>query len=390
MAKAAAAAMKPARRVLVTGAARSTGRRLVAALAAEKGIAKVIGVDMDLPAEPFPLPDAGEKGRRGRRSGKIEFLAGGLRSQALTEAVRTSGIDTLVHLGATAEPLAAGGRATMKDQNVLGTMQLLAAAYHAPELRRVVLKSTTAVYGSAPDDPAVWTEGMPHETPRSGFGKDAIEVEDSVRSFQRRRPDVAVTVLRLANQVGPTVSNPLTRYFELLACPVVFGFDPRLQFLHEDDTQRVLRRAVLGQAAAGTFNLAGDGVVLLSQAVRIAGKPPLPIPEPLVGLAAELLRRTIDFSPEQVRFLQFGRVADTGKAHERLGFTPEWSSLAAFEDFASRLPHLVTEERVAEAQKAALDTLARAATWLRRFAGAAGAAGSAARTVGARGSGAGS
>jgi UDP-glucose 4-epimerase len=381
------APVEPTRRVLVTGAARSTGRRLVAALAAEQGITKVIGVDMDLPAEPLPAPGAGGKGGRGRTRSKVELLAGGLRSPALIEAVRTSGIDTIVHLGATAEPLAAGGRAIMKEQNVLGTMQLLAAAYHAPELRRVVLKSTTAVYGSAPDDPAVWTEGMHHETPRSGFGKDAIEVEDYVRSFQRRRADVAVTVLRLANQVGPTVSNPLTRYFELPACPVVFGFDPRLQFLHEDDTQRALLRAVLGPVTAGTFNLAGDGVVLLSQAVRIAGKPPLPIPEPLVGLAAELLRRSIDFSPEQVRFLQFGRVADTGKARERLGSAPEWSSLAAFEDFASRLPHLVTEQRVAEAQKAALDTLSHAATWLRRFAGI---AGSAARTAAARSPGAGS
>ena len=135
--------------------------------------------------------------------------------------------------------------------------------------------------------------------PRHGFGKDAIEVEDYVRSFDRRRPDVAVTVLRLANQVGPTVDNPLTRYFELPVCPTVLGFDPRLQFLHEEDTAEVLRRATLGPAQRGTFNVAGDGVVLLSQAIRIAGKPPLPIPEPLVNRVAELVGRTVDFSPSR-------------------------------------------------------------------------------------------
>src|SRR4029450_9508647 len=130
-----------------------------------------------------------------------------------------------------------------RERNVLGTMQLLAAAYHAPHLRRLVLKSTTAVYGSSAADPAVWTESMSHETPRHGFGKDAIEVEDYVRSFDRRRPDVAVTVLRLANQVGPTVDNPLTRYFELPVCPTVLGFDPRLQFLHAEGTaEGVVRR----------------------------------------------------------------------------------------------------------------------------------------------------
>jgi nucleoside-diphosphate-sugar epimerase/1-acyl-sn-glycerol-3-phosphate acyltransferase len=315
---------RTSRCILVTGAARSTGQRLIAALASNQRVARVIAVD-DLPL-PEVLPD------------KVEPLQASLDSPALIKALQTEGVDTLVHLGISAEPEAMGGRAVMKERNVLGTMQLLAAAYHAPDLRRLVLKSTTAVYGSTPSDPAMWTESMPHEAPRSGFGKDAIQVEDYVRSFDRRRRDVTVTILRLANQVGPSVTNPLTRYFELPTCPTVLGFDPRLQFLHEADTERVLERAVLGPAVRGTFNVAGDGVLLLSQAIRVAGRPPLPIPEPLVSVVAELLRRTLDFSPEQVRFLQFGRVADTTAARDRLGFTPKWSSLDAFRDFAeSRL-----------------------------------------------------
>jgi UDP-glucose 4-epimerase len=334
--------------ILVTGAARSTGRRLVGALAGDPAVERVVAVDELEPDERFP--------------DKVEHLAVDLRSPALVRAVQSAGIDTCVHLGVTAEPRAAGGRATMKERNVLGTMQLLAAAYHAPDLRRLVLKSTTAVYGATAGDPAVWTESMDHETPRHGFGKDAVEVEGYVRSFERRRPDVAVTVLRLANQVGPTVDNPLTRYFELPVCPTVFGFDPRLQFLHEEDTAEVLMRSTLGPAARGTFNAAGDGVVLLSQAIRIAGKPPLPVPEPLVNRVAELVGRTVDFSPEQARFLQFGRVADTTAARQQLGFFPKWTSLHAFEDFAAtRLRKLVTEEQVARLEHEALDLLRRAA-----------------------------
>jgi UDP-glucose 4-epimerase len=335
------------RRILVTGAARTTGRRLVGALAGDPAVERVVAVDDLEPTEPFPA--------------KVEHLAVDPRSPALVRTVQSAGIDTCVHLGVAAEPRAAGGRATMKERNVLGTMQLLAAAYHAPDLRRLVLKSTTAVYGAAAGDPAVWTEAMAHDTPRHGFGKDAIEVEDYVRSFDRRRPEVTVTVLRLANQVGPTVDNPLTRYFELPVCPTVLGFDPRLQFLHEEDTAQVLLRATLGPARRGTFNVAGDGVVLLSQAIRIAGKPPLPIPEPLVGRAAELVGRTIDFSPEQVRFLQYGRVADTSAAAEQLGFTPKWTSLRAFEDFAARLRRLVTEERVLRLEREALGLVRRVA-----------------------------
>jgi UDP-glucose 4-epimerase len=342
---------EPSRRILVTGAARSTGRRVVAALAADPSVASVVAVDDAPAAEPF--------------GAKVEFLQADLGSPALVRVLRSTGVDTCVHLGVTAEPQAAGGRASMKERNVLGTMQLLAAAYHAPELRRVVLKSTTAVYGSAPGDPAVWTESMEPGTPRHGFAKDAMQVEDYVRSFDRRRPDVTAIVLRLANQVGPTVENPLTRYFALPVCPVVFGFDPRLQFLHEEDAEAALVRAVLGPVTHGTFNIAGDGVVLLSQAIRIAGKPPLPIPEPLVPSATELLRRTVDVSPEQVSFLQFGRVADTTAARVELGFAPRWSSLQAFEDFAAaRLTGVVTEERVARVERDVMTALRTAAAWL--------------------------
>ncbi|HEY2959289.1 MAG TPA: NAD-dependent epimerase/dehydratase family protein [Actinomycetota bacterium] len=338
------------RRILVTGAARSTGRRVVAALADDPSVDSVVAVD-DAPAfEPF---DA-----------RVEPLRVNLGSPALLRALRETEVDTVVHLGVAAEPRAMGGRAAMKEHNVLGTMQLLAAAYHAPELRRLVLKSTTAVYGSAPGDPALWTESMEPGTPRHGFAKDAMQVEDYVRSFERRRPNVTVTVLRMANQVGPTVENPLTRYFALPVCPVVFGFDPRLQFLHEEDASAALLRVLLGPVAHGTYNLAGDGVVLLSQAIRIAGKPPLPIPEPLVPYASELLRRVVDVSPEQVSFLQFGRAADTTAARVELGFAPSRSSLEAFEDFAAaRLRGVVTEERVARLEQDLLGALRRLAAW---------------------------
>ncbi|HEU4898335.1 MAG TPA: hypothetical protein VFX88_12340, partial [Actinomycetota bacterium] len=116
----------------------------------------------------------------------------------------------------------------------------------------------------------------------------------------------------------------------------------------------------MGPVVPGTFNVAGDGVVLLSQAIRIAGKPPLPIPEPLAGRVAELVGRTVDFSPEQMRFLQYGRVADTSAAADQLGFLPKWSSLQAFEDFASRLHRLITEDQVLRLEHEALSFLRRA------------------------------
>ena len=90
----------------------------------------------------------------------------------------------------------------------------------------------------------MFTEDMePKRLPRSGFAKDSVEVEGYVRGFSRRRPDVAVTTLRFANCLGPGIETPLSAYFELPVIPTVLGFDPRLQFVHEDDLLDALRHA---------------------------------------------------------------------------------------------------------------------------------------------------
>ena len=75
----------------------------------------------------------------------------------------------------------------------------------------------------------------PRAQPRTGFGKDSLEIESYVRGLARRRPDVVVTTLRLANLMGAGVDSQVTRYLSLPVVPRVMGFDARLQFLHPSD-----------------------------------------------------------------------------------------------------------------------------------------------------------
>jgi UDP-glucose 4-epimerase len=219
-------------------------------------------------------------------------------------------------------------------------MQLLAACQKAPSVRKFVLKSTTAVYGSSPRDPALFTErANPNALPRSGYAKDAVEVEGYVRGFGRRRPDVSLCLLRFTNFIGPRIETPLTRYFSLPVIPTVLGFDPRLQLCHEDDGLEVLRLATL-EDRPGTFNVGGSGVLLLSQAIRRVGRPSVPIPPPAVNVAGQLFRRVglADFSPEQMRFLEHGRVADMTALSTEFGYTPAYATAEAFEDFVRTHP----------------------------------------------------
>ena len=310
--------------VLVTGVSRDLGRRFARAAAADPAVARVIGVDV--------VPPRGD-------IGDVSFVRADIRNPVIAKVIAKEDVDTVVHMSVIATPGTAGGRNTMKELNVIGTMQLLAACQKAAGLRNLIVKSTTTVYGASSRDPAMFTEDMePRRLPRSGYAKDAAEVEGYVRGFARRRPDVRVTMLRAANVIGPQVESPITSYFRLPVVPTVLGFDPRMQFLHEQDLIGVLRHAVVNDVP-GTFNVAGDGILVLSQALRRLQKATVALPSFAVSGVGSALRRArlADFSPEQTSFLTFGRGVDTTRMRDLLGFHPAFTTAEAFDDFGSTI-----------------------------------------------------
>jgi UDP-glucose 4-epimerase len=178
-------------------------------------------------------------------------------------------------------------------------------------------------------------------TPKFGFPKDVVEVEGYVRGFARRRPDVTVTMLRNANAIGPRFVSPLVSYFSLPVIPKPLGFDARLQVIHYDDLLAALHHATLA-GIAGTFNLAGEGVMMLSQAIRKLGRPAAPMPGFAINGLARALAPTgavpIGFSAEQIRYLTYGRGLDTTRMRDVLGFRPAYTTEQAFEDFVRSIP----------------------------------------------------
>ncbi|MDQ4008696.1 MAG: NAD-dependent epimerase/dehydratase family protein [Actinomycetota bacterium] len=325
--------------VLVTGVSQDLGGRFARSLAADPDVDRVIGVDV--------LPPRA-------RLDDVHFVRADIRNPVIAKVIVGEGVDTVVHMSLLATPGRAGGRAAMKETNVIGSMQLLAACQKAPRLRKLVVRSSSAVYGASPRDPAMFTEDMaPKRMPREGFAKDSVEVEGYVRGFSRRRPDVTVTMLRYANLIGPAVDTPLTRYFRLPVIPTVLGFDARLQFCHETDALDSLRLAV-SEDVHGTFNVAGDGMLTLSQVIRRLGRPAVRLPGFVASRVGGALRsaRLADFSPEQAEFLTYGRGVDTTRMRGVLGFHPRYDTAGAFADFAHSIrPGVVDPDRVAAAER---------------------------------------
>lgn len=315
--------MTAGKRVLITGIAGSLAGLLAQRLEQRDDVAYLVGVDVREPHHDLT---------------RTEFVRADIRNPLVARVLTAAEIDTVIHMSTVAAPGQAGGRARMKEQNVIGAMQLLAACQKTDRIRRFTLKSTTAVYGSDYSDPALFREqDTPRVPPQSGFAKDATEVEGYARAFARRRKDVRLTILRFANLLGPDVHSTFASLFSLPVVPSVLGYDPRLQFVHEDDAVEMLMRTV-NEDIAGIYNVAGPGALYLSQCVRMVGRVPAPVPLPLVNVVAALLQRSqrVDVSPEQLRFLQFGRVADITHLRTELGFEPAFSSREAFEDFLAR------------------------------------------------------
>lgn len=332
--------------VLVTGVSRYLGGRMARMLTGDPDVDRVVGVDVIPPRQDL---------------GGAEFVRADIRNPIIAKVIAAADVDTVVHMGVIATPMQAGGRMSMKEINVIGTMQLLAACQKSPSVQRLVVKSTTSVYGAGPRDPAMFTEDMePRHSPVSGWAKDSVEVETYVRGFARRRPDVSVTTLRFANFLGPVVRTAMSEYFRLPMVPVVMGYDARLQFIHEDDGLRAIHEAAVGDQP-GAYNVAGDGILLLSQAIRLAGQVPFPLPFAAVSVAGRAMISTglADFSPEQVRFLTYGRGVDTTRMRTMLGFEPKYTTREAFESFVTGrgLRTVITPERVATVERTLVTAL---------------------------------
>ena len=310
--------------VLVTGACRFLGGYLTARLVQNPLINKVIAVDAIAPSKDML-----------RRMVRAEFVRADIRNPFIAKVIRNGDVDTVVHAAAASYAPRSGGRATLKEINVMGAMQLFAACQKAPSVRRVILKSTSEVYGSHPHDPVVYAEDRSaRRPPREGFARDSIDIEGYARGLGRRRPDIAVTILRLANMIGPAMDTALSRYLAGPLVPTVLGHDARLQLLHEQDALGALERATMA-GRAGTFNVGGSGIIMMSQAIRRSGRVAVPVPK-LGVMALESLRkatRNAELSRDQLDYLSYGRVMDTTRMRTELGFQPKWTTLEAFDDY---------------------------------------------------------
>ena len=304
------------RRVLVTGADMFWGGRMIQALESDPSMDVILGMGTRAPSVPFE---------------RAEFVRVDQTYSILNRIVKATQVDTILHTFMITNSTTVPRRA-LHEINVIGTMNLLAAAGTAgSSVRHIVVKSSTLVYGSSASDPNTFSE----DTPRTSAVKNSVEralveAEGLVRDFSEDNPATRVTVLRFANVLGSHLTTPISRNLSRPLCPSIFGFDPLLQFVEEDDVVRALLHVTRG-GIPGLYNVAGDGRLPWSEVAHICGSRLIPL-SPFSPLKLRPLSRLFDLPAELEDLLRYGRGVDT-RRFAATGFVYNTSSAGAVRSF---------------------------------------------------------
>lgn len=311
--------MRDRRVKLVTGVAGHWGAAVARRLLENEDF-RVIGLDVEAPQPPIE---------------GLDYVPGDVRNPLLPELLQVEGVDTICHLAF----VESDGRSQAAfDYNVMGTMKVMGAAA-AADVRSVVLKSSTMVYGARPDNSAFLDEDAPLQgTRRFGYNRDRLEIEAFVNGFRRQSPEVKVAVLRFAAIVGADAPSPFNRYLHLKAPPVPLGFDPMMNVVHQDDVVQALAHAVHSNYA-GVCNVAAGEPLPLLQILALAGRVPIPVPHPLLHrgqrwLGMKRFRRICPLHPD---YLRYRWTVDLSEMREGLAYEPQVVADQAVRDLGSEL-----------------------------------------------------
>jgi UDP-glucose 4-epimerase len=319
----------------ITGASNFLGTRLAKALAEDKEFGgEIVCLDVRKPS---------------LTSKQVHFhnvdLTQPTADSSVAEILSSRACDTVVHLAVFGRPVKDESYA--HELEVIGTMHVLNACAKAG-VKKLILASTTAVYGASPRNPNLLTEDHTLDGNKNyRYIRDRIEVENLAKRFRESHSGTVVTVLRLATILGPTVRNLATQYFNRLFVPTLMGYDPLVQFLHEEDAARAFVAAIK-KNRSGVYNIVGKGVLPLSTVISLMGRFSLPLVPTLAYpmVSALWLVNAADAPGQHLDYIRYLWVADGKMAQMELGFEPRYSTREAALGFAGaerlRKIHLAT------------------------------------------------
>ncbi|MFQ5512914.1 MAG: NAD-dependent epimerase/dehydratase family protein [Myxococcota bacterium] len=290
-------------KVLIVGIAGGHGSLLTRRLL---GSCELIGTDRERwPAKP---PD-------------VKFYPSDIRTRGFENILRTERPRTVIHLGLVRH--FRGEASERYDINVRGTRRLLDHCRNYG-VERILILSTSYVYGALPENPCFMDEDYPLCGSRNYPEiRDLVEVDTLATAFMWKYPDLRTTILRPVPTLGHVVQSSIGSYLRMRRSICMMGFNPMMQFIHEDDLIEAMV-LVLESDLRGVFNVSGPGQVPLRVAIRETGGSALPLPEPIARpLIARLFQLGLfPFPPGSIDFIKYPCTIAGDRFVKETGFKP--------------------------------------------------------------------
>ena len=299
--------------VCITGVSGYLGMRLVKELNKKENIDSIVGLDI-------VSPSIDEK--------KIKFYKLDIRDPKIVNILEDHRIDTVFHLAFVVKPT--HDLKKMHDIDYNGTQNILNAARSAGAGHFIAISSTLA-YGAHHDNPDEILENHPLRGNKSyPYGFNKCLVDNLIQDFSARNPEMAVTTLRPCTVFGPNVNNYVSRMLFRPYTVGILGYNPKVQFLHEDDFVNSCLTAI-EKKIPGAFNIVGDGTLTTEEISKITGTKIIPFPSwilyPLLEALWKLRFPGIEINSGYLDYARYSFIASPLKAKKVLGFYPDYSSL---------------------------------------------------------------
>lgn len=303
-------------RIAVTGAAGYTGAVLIQRLSHEPSVKYILALDV----KPM-LP-----------AGKMVFIPRDI-GQPLGDIFVQHHIQAVVHLAYLLRP--GRDREEVRKVNVEGTANVLQACALAG-VQHLIDFSSTTVYGAHSDNPPLLTEESPCR-PNKGFqyAEDKVVSEELLRKYAQKKPDVAVTVLRGCVVMGPKADNFISKTLTRSLLVAIKGYNPPMQFIHEDDLVDVMLLCLRKRHSA-IYNIAGDGTVTWSEIVRMSRQRCVTLPASMLYPITEAswkLRLQNESPSCGLDMIRYPWLASTEKIKKDLGINFRYTSKEALQAF---------------------------------------------------------
>ncbi len=263
----------------------------------------------------------------------VEHVTADLRSDAVPTLLQQRSVRAVVHLAAVVNPPRTMSADMLHDVEVRGTERVLDACV-AAGVEHVTVASSGAAYGYHPANRGhALTEDDPvRGSDEFAYSRHKAEVERLLARFRRLHPELGQLVLRPGTVLGETTHNQITDLFEKRVMLGLRESEIPFVFVWDGDVVEVVVRGVLDRVT-GVYNLAGDGVLTVSDIAEIEGARVLRLPAGLLVRALRVARRVGvgQYGPEQVDFLRYRPVLANDRLKRDFPGLPTKTSREAYD-----------------------------------------------------------